>query len=497
MGLGGYFKQNRSRYTMAGFVLLFLFLIVISLFTSILSSGKEQEKLPEFQVDRSIYNAKGSGYQAWYQTIRQANKTSENNKSVSVKVWRAPFEQLGQIGAPANAPATMLILEPKYLNSPRESPINQADLDALLEWVRQGNTLIFLDKINRPHTRQLLARLQFKQHQQKPPPLPKPITIQKATDSKASANEANSKNAPKKQGASVNVFAEQPIIFQQDNSETPTLNAHLSQNAFVAPIYPGQYALSQYEAKKQSSSYIMLKTSQTPVLLKSEFGRGDIILGSVSDLAQNRYLKETLWDNYQLFTNLVFSPGKPLYINEFVHAKKDINSNFWAYIYNRTPVGKTGVQLGVLFLFLMWWSYSNWRPRLLPALEADAPVSLNSFIASLAGLYHRAEADNLALKPCFDSVFSALERRCRIGLSITMSDNEIEHRLKRALMGSHGFLAYLGYAEAEAQNTVTMLKTVYSILYRPENNPPDQYSEHAFLRWIQQLSQLRNRLIRD
>ena len=499
------FKIELNRHFAIFLSVLILALAGLSIFSSWLAPQTPEKNAYEQSPDRSIFNAKPSGYQYWYQTIQLLHNSKK--LPLPIHVWRDNFTMLAKL--PGNN--TMLLVEPSYapmangLNGQESKPFSTREITQLMDWVEQGNTLIYLDQPGRPHARVILDRLGLNKTKQKPPAKPKPITLQKAApkplsdleksllpiedQEKIKQQELQQEKQGLPKGVTIETWEEQPVLFSPNSPEP--LHRYLKHSAFVKPTEAWGMALAQFSQNLDNETDVLLKTSQTPILMKISHGDGEVWLGTMPELAQNAYLKQKNWDNYQLFTNIILSTGKPIYINEFIHGNESSDNSLFGYYYQKTPLGRMGIQLCIVFLFLLWWSFSNWQPKRHVVLEADEPISLQAFVNSLSGLYQKAEAAPLVLKPYWVLVSKLLEKRCRINILPNRSTDEIEHLLERNLAGPSGLLTTLGYQDHQMTETIHHLCQVYQMLEKAKDGKNAKYcSEKELKDWVKTMATL-------
>jgi len=346
--------------------------IVVILFgLSALSTSLSQKSMnqQEFFSNRSVFNAKQSGYRAWHLMMQQVDKT---NRLPSISIWKRPFSDLRkkEVAPPLNA--TMLIVEPFSVSGYR-AMMTHEDEQALSAWVLKGNTLILLDPFDRPRMRAVLNDLGLKTT-----PLANPkynLPLQVSPHYRA-----------------LNTYLREPVRTQS------------------------RQALKPATGLLEMPEPVLNTGNGKTVLWKMTHGKGSIYVGSVPDLASNQQLAETDRDNYQLLTNLLLSIGKPIVINEYVHGHQ-LSNDLFLFYYEQTPLGQIAIQLAFGFGLLLWWSFTPWRPRREVLVEEDtAPIPMQAFVQSLAGIYYKSDAASLLLNPYLQTIETSLRKKYRVSI---------------------------------------------------------------------------------
>ena len=150
-----------------------------------------------------------------------------------------------------------------------------------------------------------------------------------------------------------------------------------------------------------------------------QHGDGVITLTTLVDIADNSFLQNAEVDNYQLLTNIVLqaAKGRPIAINEYVHGYTRVG-DLLAYYQKKTPLGKMLTQLLLVFLVMLWLSFTPWKPKV-SLREERQDISLSAFIASMAGIYYRTRSASIVLAPRLHDIERTLRKRYRMGLGET------------------------------------------------------------------------------
>lgn len=366
-----------------------LMLLVLSgciVFSHMMNTEKSNAKREGLFPNASIYSPKPSGYKAWYTVFQKVN--------IKIRPWRKGFRKLEELPTPA----TMIIIEPHSVSTDTFT-FSQQTIDQLLGWVDAGNSLIILDTFNRPSTQPFLESLKL------------PTT--EKVESSSSSNTSTT---------------------LQIVSQNPLLKSYITEPLRTNSLYrfPRNTLQKALANKKKYHPRILLEdASQHPYLIQIQYGRGEIVLGTPSDMANNGFLYDTDTDNYQFFANLLFTRTDPLYVNEFVHGFTD-SPDIFTY-YSRTPLGHIAVQLAFLFAFLLWASFYRWKPAL-PASDTQLEQSSEKrFIDSLASIYERGQATPVILAPMVKEIETTLRNRFRVDLPDLGQNRSESHRVEEVL----------------------------------------------------------------
>lgn len=347
--------------------------IVLVMFgLSALSTSLSQKTMDqqEFFSNPSVFNGKQTGYRAWHLMMQQADKT---NELPPIRIWKRPFTDLMKKDVAPALASTIVIVEPFSVAGFREL-MTPEDEKNLSEWITRGNTLILLDPFRRPRMKTVLNHLGLQ---------PTPLTNPK-------------NNLP----LQVTPHYRALTTYMRDPARTSS-----------------QQALKAIPGQAESLEAVMTTPNGKTVLWKRTHGQGSIYIGSIPDLAANGNLYKTDRDNFQLLTNLLLSIGKPILINEYVHGHQQSNDLFLFY-YEQTPLGQIVIQLIFGFALLLWWSFTPWRPRREVQVDEDsAPIPMQAFIQSLAGIYYKSDAASLLLQPYLQTIETSLRKRYRVSMN--------------------------------------------------------------------------------
>ncbi len=338
-------------------------LVVLAVLSSVTLLFERRQAVKEERPDPSVYNARPSGYKGWMKTMEKAG--------LKVSIWRSDFDRLGEI--PVRA--TMIIIAPR--ETMRDSgfggirrPMTEKSVEQLIEWVEEGNTLVFFDDFNDKTGKRLLLQAEL-------------VDLDKDE--------------------------EQFLV-----SDGPVYRLKVPEEAedyLHRHIREAIRSRSDLRLKPVSTEVLLRDMQGRPLIERRQLGNGRLILGTVPDLASNHYLFGEDNDNFQFFTNLVTAERKAILVNEFVHGYLQ-DPDLFSY-YMKTPLSHVLFQLVFLFFVLLWFSFLPWRPIRRESEELDG-VTMREFVQSMAGIYLRANAASLAVGPQMGAIEQTLRRRYRI-----------------------------------------------------------------------------------
>ena len=336
--------------------LLGVLMILAMMYGAAFFSQKAERR--EMMPSRSIHNAQPTGYMGWYLAAQQAG--------LKLHVWRRPFSRLAEM--PEGS--AMIVVEPHTVSG-TQLVFGENESERLLQWVAKGNTLVLLDNFGRVGPNTLLRQLGWRA---------------------------------------------QPLKSQTEFALNAGPNADPTLWKYVyAPIRTGLSTRLSQQEKMGLTSQILLQDDQgRPALIQVRYGRGTLVLGTIADLADNRDIQDRERDNFQFWTNLLAHLRQPLYLNEYVHGYQEAEDLF-AYYQQRTPLGQVLLHLvlGMVAVFMI--SVRPWRPPS-PKAVAEPAVGLAAFLQSMAALYQRRSASQMALVPLVREIERTLRRRYHVEL---------------------------------------------------------------------------------
>jgi hypothetical protein len=353
-------------------LLLPLFLLGLAGLTTINTFlGQAPKAQTEALTENSIYNNGPSGYRAWFVTAQKAG--------IPIRVWENSFNEINTLPTPA----TMLIVKP-FTVSGSSVIFGKKEAARLMQWVAKGNTLILLDDFNRFGSNALARQLRLKVHQ---------TTILKEKKRTGKQNVSLlSRLSIVDTDKPLRTFIKAPLVSQTHIS----LLGSPSSQGLVEPILTDAHGNTR--------------------LIRIPYQSGRLILGTMADLAENRYLNLPANDNYQFLTNLLKRQNSPIYVNEFVHGYL-ASGDLMSYFQKKTPLGSIFAQFVLFFGLLLWLSLVRWTPKPTEQTEQSQDSDTggqNNYIQSLAGLYLKSKSPALALAPQLKQLEVSLRQRYRL-----------------------------------------------------------------------------------
>ena len=355
-------KQN----TLTLILTTVLIIILISTVTLTVFISNDKDKT-EYDVYRSIYNTKASGYAAWYKIAKKSG--------LNIKPWRFDFYSLIKN---SKDKATMIVNSPGLV-ARKLNYFGISDIETLLDWVKKGNTLIFIDDFSFASSKRLLDALNIEF-----------------------------------------VYAGNKVFFRDKYHKKEYYG-----NKQVFNI-PKSSEISKKVTKISSSSLARLKGEYIDTIIsdtkgiilgKRKYGKGLIYILTIPDVADNSYLYEKE-DNYQFLTNLASVNSNTIYVNEFIHGNIK-NDSIMSY-YNNTVLNPIFKQFAILILLLIF-SVSRRFGKPLNLKQPDRKNNME-YVKSISLLYTRAGLTGTALAPIYKDFRSNLCKNLKLDLDTTDSN---------------------------------------------------------------------------
>ncbi len=361
-----------------------LLCIVLAVFGLLLV--KRGEAVQEQLANPTVFNVKPSGYKAWHDTLTQIG--------LPVHIWRHPLILL-----PPEKPtekSLMLMVSPLdvvRIGPSFVSPLGDQQLNAMTDWMKAGNTVIWLDLFYEKQKADYLARFD--------------ITATGDSQTSSKTTTATTTKILTSVDPKLNIYVKKPLLTKQ-------------WWRFL---------------KASSRSKVLLQDSEGhTLLLRHPVGEGQLIVGTVDDLGSNRHLYDGS-DNLQWLSNLMIQEKKSVFINEYIHgfsALPDIMDYYF-----KTPLGQIFLQLGILFSLIVWLSFKPWRPiersftsqrnPIPPATSSPSEANnLSVFVTAMATLYYKAHATQVPLQIMTQRLEMVLRKRFQIDPSDIHSMRRLE-----------------------------------------------------------------------
>ncbi len=307
---------------------------------------------PEARQLASSYNQNATGLKAMYKLAEQQGKP--------VSTWERPYRNL------RDAKGLLLLVAPIESLRPFQA-------EQILEWVKQGNDLVYIDDFSFAMTDQMARRLgvRVKPH--------KSLTAKVVDqDYKPVGNFAELAHVQKlRLASSVRLLGGEPLVADDDGA--------------ILTVVP--------------------------------FGKGRVLLGSCPTiLANNTVAKKEYWGNFQLVTNWFKTAGDTIYFDEYCHGYTG-GTNVFVYL----AQGPTGLVVAQIFAILIIGVLSeSQRFGSARSIASRRRISNLEFINGLSHAYRRARANPAVLEILFHSFKNRLSR------ALGISPHEPTERLKEA-----------------------------------------------------------------
>ena len=198
------------------------------------------------------------------------------------------------------------------------------------------------------------------------------------------------------------------------------------------------------------------------IVWQEKVGLGQVIHIVTPFLAANAY--QDFPGNFAYLAKLVTEPGKPIWVDEYLHGYKDAEQiqqetegNVLTYLAN-TPLLLLGIQAAVLLAVLLWGQ----NQRLGRAIALPNPPTDNStaYIEALAAVLRKAEASEFVVETVAHAEQLALQQKLGLG-----------NDLLPLVVVSEQWAQQTGRSASELEN-----------LLRP---PQRRFSEAELQRWVE------------
>jgi len=327
-----------------------------------LASDKQLEKImPEAKTFASINNFKPSGMSAFYELCV---KTFPKRH---VSEWAFPYRKLkGAVrGSAASATKGVLIIV-----SPDES-LAEFEVEDILEWVRQGNALVYLDNFQFRHTKRLLDKID--------------VTARELDEELIDRVTTGRSDIPEYTHLRVlNLTAQQKLV--------------------------GGTPLASLDDKA--------------IIVQKDLGKGKILIAASPQMVCNRQItKSDHWSNFQFLHNWIATTNGDIVFDEKCHGStRGLNVVFY---FMRGPTGYVTLQILLLVFLGVISSHQRFGATLL--VRNSRRISNLEHIEGLANTYLRANARQAVLSIIWHSVRNKL---CKV---LQISPRDEDQKLNEAL----------------------------------------------------------------
>lgn len=310
---------------------------------------------PESRLLASTYNRKPSGLSGLYDLSQRMG--------LKVDRFEVSYRQLRRLTG-------MLVIIAPVQSLP------DYELKQILDWVKKGNTLVYLDQFNIDQSRQILEAL-----------------------------ELNVRNTVK----------------ELDGADLPVAGEALSERE--DPVYDLVGKVRVSARSRLTGGTPIVADSQGAVLTRVEHGRGRVYVGATPALCSNGTLADQeFWGNFQLLENIFRTANGTIYFDERAHGYSSGTNVF--YYLSRSEAAPVAAQIGLIILLMVFSEsqrFGNAR-----SLEERRKISNLEFINGLTNAYKRARANTAVLDILFQSF------RNRLSRDLGVSPHESSERLAEA-----------------------------------------------------------------
>lgn len=335
---------NRIWWQLAVFVLV----STAAVYAGLSFNERFERQMPESRAFPSTYNSHGSGYSALLELARKLD--------LPFRRWQSPYRLLSERKG-------MLVIV-----QPLES-LSQFEVDQIIDWVKAGNQLVYLDHFFFRFERRILDAV--------------------GLDSRSAESLADARLEASGPGPEFDHVG------------------HL--------IVSAETRLTGGKPLFSDSKGALISTVQ--------IGKGRVIVGVMPGFCANRRLSgKDGWANFQFLVNILRSADGEILFDEFAHGYTSA-ANVFIFL-GRGPVGLLCAQLLAAFAIAVL-SLSQ-RFGATASAQPIRKLSNLEFISGMAGTYMRARAAALA----WEVIFHAFKARmCR---ALAVSPHENDERLVEA-----------------------------------------------------------------
>ncbi|MBU6452023.1 MAG: DUF4350 domain-containing protein [Cyanobacteria bacterium REEB67] len=393
--------------------LLALFAVSTLVVWGTLASDKQLNKImPEAKTFASINNLKPSGLSAFYQLCRRAFPGRK------VKEWDYAYRLLQgstrrSDALPTDQPTTaakgvLVIVSPEESLAPFE-------VEEILDWVKQGNALLYLDNFQFHYNKRLLDKI------------------------KVDAREL-----------------EEP------------LTDRLSDSRLDHPLYTHLRTLKLSSQQKLSGGNSLAAVGDKILILEKSFGDGKILVGACPQMVSNRQITSSdRWSNFQFLHNWLATTNGDIYFDERCHGtSKGTNVVFY---FLRGPAGL--VLLQTLLILAIAVASAHQRFGAILATRNARRISNLEHINGLSNTYYRAGARQAVLSIIWSSVRQKL---CKV---LQISPHEEDGKLNQTLIAQQrltgSYNADTTGKESKEVNMLTLVEQCENAVNRKDLNDDD------------------------
>lgn len=389
--------QNKEKFFTRGLLLQLGFLLGISgvMTYAALSADKEFEKLlPESKVVSSTYNTKPSGISALHELFEEVFGSGSGAGKRKIVRWETPYRKLvGGTVLPKVVDATRRkeILPPVkgvlIIVRPDEA-LADFEVEELLAWVKEGNSLVYLDDFRFHFSRRLLEKI----------------------------------------GLGIERFAKPIENALSDENKDET----------IAPLFTHLRVLRLSANEHITAGKPLVTVDGHTIVAQKSYGHGKILVGSAPNMLSNKLVnKAENWANFQFFSNWISQTEGGIYFDETCHGYK--NGASVIVYFMRGPAGLVILQIGIILLIGIVSQHQRFGSIL--RFKNPRKIASSEYISGLANTYSRAQARKAALEIIYQSLKNRL---CKL---LAISPHEPVERLLESLATNQGRLHESGEAK--------------------------------------------------
>jgi hypothetical protein len=299
---------------------------VVSIYVGLTLDDEIQGMLPEVRISRSIFNKKQSGLSALYEAAGKAGMTC--------LPWQEPYREI------SSRKGLLLIVSPN-------ATISEAEIEQILNWVKSGNELVYLDDFSFDRARRIFG------------PLGLHLKEVKEDQRNARGHRRH--------------FLE----FHLTPEGTHAVELHLS---------------SKVRVKGGSA---VIEDEQGAFLTEVTYGKGRILLGTVPAMCSNFQITDSKsWDNFQYLLNWFATANGDILFDERCHGFSS-SINLFVFLMRGAP-GRVVCQL--LLILAVGIVSAHQRFGEIETYVQKRKSSNLEFIRGLANTYERVGGGLAALE---------------------------------------------------------------------------------------------------
>lgn len=343
-------------------------LAVIAAASVFASAGlnKQLDKwMPEPMNLASTYNGKPSGIEALLRLLESASKNR-------IKRWELPYRQL-----PKETDNVLVIVSPVQSLQPFE-------VKQILDWVRRGNVLLYLDDFSVRASGTLPAKLDIKVK------------------------------------SDVREIVDETIYVSESSKLETEDPAGSKWIAYSDPLFTHVKSLEVNASSRLAGGQPLVEDQQGSLLTRAKLDKGAVLLGVCPSFITNREIsKKTSRGNFQLIANYLGKTHGTILFDERCHGYTG-GTNVFVYIAN-SPFGMIILQLLLIIAIGVAGDFQRFGRA--ESLDERRKISNLEFIDGLAGAYRRARANPAVVEILFQTFLK------RVARALGVSPHEPEERL--------------------------------------------------------------------